>query len=152
MFPLTLAAADTMTTAEIVATTQAMIRIARVHGIAAAEIELIRAFYGTAAPAEGGPSFEELLEGSGPESRIDSAALTSPANRETVVALCFLTGYADGNLSAAEADLAKSIAAELTVSPQRQEEILAAIKDQLLAQLSHLPDAGSVAKVAQELD
>jgi hypothetical protein len=151
MFPLTLTAADTMTSAEIVATTQAMIRVARVHGITAAEVDLIRAFYGTGAQAEGGQSFNDLLEAAGPEMPMDAGRFSSAANRETVVALCYLTAYADGELSAAEIDVAKSVAAELGISTQRQEELLAAIKDHLLAQLSHLPDAGSVAKVAREL-
>ncbi|MGB0128622.1 MAG: hypothetical protein WBP72_13375 [Rhodocyclaceae bacterium] len=151
MFPLDLTAADTMTAAEIVATTRAMIRVARVHGITAAEIDLIRAFYGTSAQAEGGPSFEDLLESSGPETPIGAGGFGSVANRETVVALCYLTAYADGELSAGEREVAKAVAAELAIGPQKQEEILAGIKDQLLAQLSHLPDAGSVAKVAREL-
>lgn len=151
MFPLTLTAADTMTTAEIVAATQAMIRVARVHGITAPESDLIRAFYGTGAQAEGGPSFNDLLESSGPDSPMDAGRFGNAASRETVVALCYLTGYADGELSAAELDAAKSVAAELGVSAQRQDELLAAIKDHLLAQLSHLPDAGSVAKIAREL-
>jgi hypothetical protein len=151
MFPVTLTAADTMTTAELVATTQAMIRVARVHGITAAEIDLIRAFYGTGAQAEGGPSFNDLLEASGPDTPVDAGRFGNVSNRETVLALCYLTAYADGELSAAEIVVAKSIAGELGISAQRQEELLAAIKDHLLAQLSHLPDAASVARVAGEL-
>ena len=69
-----------------------------------------------------------------------------------IVALCVMTGFADGAFSVAEHAAVRSIANDLQIAQERFDAISNGVKDHMLSQLSHLPDAGSVAKVAKELD
>ena len=141
----------TMTGAELVIASKAMLKVAQVDGINPAEVDLIKAFYAGGPEAATGPSFDALLEAAAGELDVDASAFPSAGNRELLVSLCIITAYADGVLSKGELALVRALAAKLNVAPSRVDEILDGIKDQLLAKLSHLPDAASVAKVAREL-
>ena len=147
MFPFS--RLESMSNAAILATTQAMLKIAGVDGMQPAELEIIRAFYQNSG-ASGLPAFETLQEKAPLNRHIDHHAVSSAAEKEMLLALCVMTGYADGGLSAAELASIQSIAADLGAS-DKVEAIVAQVKDYMLAQLAHLPDAASVAKVAREL-
>lgn len=147
MFPF--AQVDSMSTPAILATTQAMLKIAGVDGMQAAELELIRNFYEQSGGADL-PDFATLQEKAPLNRHIDPHALTSAAEKEMLLALCVMTGYADGELSTAEQTAIHSIAGDLGMADQ-VDAIVARVKDFMLAQLAHLPDAASVAKVAKEL-
>lgn len=147
MFPFS--QVDSMSTPAILATTQAMLKIAGVDGMQAAELELIRNFY----EQSGGtdlPDFATLQEKAPLNRHIDPHALASAAEKEMLLALCVMTGYADGELSTAELAAIQSIAGDLGMADQ-VDAIIARVKDFMLAQLAHLPDAASVAQVAREL-
>ena len=146
MFPLM--SEVTLTPAQIAAATAAMLRIAHVDGACtAAEVELIRAFYGTDAD---GPSFATLL-GSYATASASAADFDDANAREVVLATCIMVAYADGELSAPELAALHALATDLGVDSGRFDHLLALVKDHMLARLAGLPDAGSVAAVAREL-
>jgi hypothetical protein len=62
-----------------------------------------------------------------------------------------MVAYADGALTAEELAAVRGVAAEIGTPAGRVDELLALVKDYMLAQLARLPDAGSVAVVAREL-
>jgi len=150
MFPLM---TDTpFSPAQIVAATRLMLAMARVDGAKTAEEEaLIRGFYtGCAEAGDGWPSFDSL------QARTDTAAATAAdfpdaGQRDTVLALCLMVAFADGALSEEEDRAARAMAAALGADDAVYAGILARVKDGMLASLSGLPDAGSVAVVAREL-
>jgi DnaJ-domain-containing protein 1 len=80
-----------------------------------------------------------------------AADFPDAGHRDMILALCIMVAYADGDYSAAERTAVLAAAASLGASGERVEQILAQVKDYMLAQLAHLPDAASVAVVAKEL-
>lgn len=140
-----------LSTAATLAAAKTMLEIAYVDGVKPQEVELIRDFYADAAAQGDGPRFDALLAEAGRGLRVDASAFAETEHRELVVALCVMTGYADGPFTAAEMAAVRSVAEQFGVGEQRLGEIVAAVKDYMLAQLSRLPDAASVAKVAREL-
>jgi len=147
MFPFS--QIESLSNAAVLATTQAMLKIAGVDGMQPAELDLIRDFYQNSG-ASGLPAFETLQEKAPLNRHIDHHAVASAAEKEMLLALCVMTGYAGGGLSAAELASIQSIAADLGMT-DRVDVIVALVKDYMLSQLAHLPDAASVAKVAREL-
>ena len=135
---------------EIVAATRAMLVVARADGIHEAEVELIRRFYEGAGNGAV-PEFEALLGEPGDSGAIDAAVFEDVEHRELVVALCVMAGYADGAMSEAELAAIRSAAKALGVAQTRLAEIIEGVKDHMVAQLAHLPEAASVAKVVREL-
>lgn len=152
MFPFF--TAESMNMDAVIASCKTMLKVAHVDGVHPAEIALIRQFYDSCVSSESGadwPVFDVLLQQSGEPFHVNAQAFSGIPEREMVVALGIMTGFADGVLSDAEQAAIKSIAADLEISSNRVDAINSAVKDHMLAQLSHLPDAGSVAKVAREL-
>ncbi len=147
MFPFS--QIESLSNAAILAITQAMLKIAGVDGLQPAELDLIRDFYQNSGGA-GLPEFATLQEKAPLNRHIDHHAVTSAAEKEMLLALCVMTGYADGGLSTAELAAIQSIANDIGTA-DRLDAIVAQVKDYMLAQLAHLPDAASVAKVAREL-
>lgn len=146
MFPLM--SEVTLTPPQMAAATSAMLRIAHVDDACTAEeVELIRTFYGDGIQ---GPSFEALL-GSYASTSPSAADFADAGAREMVLATCIMVAYADGELSAPELTALHALATGLGVDSGRFEHLLALVKDQMLARLAGLPDAGSVAAVAREL-
>ena len=139
---------EAMSSDAILATSQAMLKIAQIDGLQPPEVELIRNFY-----QNGGdlPAFESLLEKAPVDLHLNAHALANTAEKETLLALCVMVGYADGELSPEELAAIQGIATDLEVPVAALETIIAQVKDFMLAQLAHLPDAASVAKVAHEL-
>lgn len=144
-------AIEMMTQSAVVAASIAMLKIAHTDGVHQAEVDLIRSFYTGCANGADWPSFDNILQQSSKDVQIDAAAFNSGEEREGTVALCMMTAYADGSFSDAEAAAVRAIAGALGVTQDRLDAILALVKDDMLAHLSHLPDAGSVAQVAKEL-
>ena len=141
-----------LTPIQIAATADAMLKVAHVDGQKTQEeIELIRGFYESCAPDQDLPPFRSLLDKAAGQSYIDPSLFTEADQRDLVVSFSLMVAYADGVLSVAEREAVLSLARHLGVQDERFEQILTVVKDQLLAQLSGLPDAPSVAKVAQEL-
>jgi len=70
---------------------------------------------------------------------------------DTVVLMCLMTAYADGNLSPAERSHIQAIATTLGLDAAHFEAHLAQVRDELVGAISSLPDAGSVAVVVKEL-
>lgn len=131
--------------------TQAMLSVALVDGIHPAEAALIGQFYESSRSADM-PSTSSVM--ASPEAQpFDAAALAGgpAAFADTVVLMCLMTGYADGQLSPAELNHIHAMAVTLGVDAQRFGAHLANVRDELVGALSHLPDAESVAVVVKEL-
>jgi len=136
---------------QTVAATQLLLRVAHVDGARTAEeVALIRQFYdGCRNGAPDWPAFDSLQSGTADS---DAAGhFTEPAPRDVVVATCLMVAYADGALIDKELAAVHAVAAEIGMAATRVDELLALVKDYMLAQLARLPDAGSVAAVAREL-
>jgi hypothetical protein len=142
---------QTLSPAQVILLTKAMLSVALIDGLAPAEAALIGQFYESSRNTSM-PGTTELL--ARPDARqFDVAELAGcePELADTVVLMCLMTGYADGRLSDAERAQVQAIASELNVSDARFDELLAQVRDELIGALSHLPDAGSVAAVVKEL-
>ena len=148
MFPFL--APQSLSKNSLVAATKVMLKVARTDGLHPAEIALIEGFYSSSVSGAGSASFESVLQSS-EDFQVGASSFETEEEREMVVALGVMTGLADGIFSETEQTLVREIAASLGVSSERFVAIADGVKDQLLAQLSHLPDAGSVAAVAKEL-
>jgi len=136
---------------QTVAATRLLLRIAQVDGARTAEeVALIRLFYDSGRAAGAAcPDFDRL-EPAGPGAEF-ARTFGEVAQRDLVVATCLMVAYADGALTAEELSAVRAVAEEIGTPAARVDELLALVKDYLLAQLARLPDAGSVAVVAREL-
>ncbi|MGS5085959.1 TerB family tellurite resistance protein [Hydrogenophaga sp. A37] len=134
---------------QVIQLTQAMLSVALVDGIHPAEAALIGQFYENSRQADM-PTTAAMLSDT---HSFDAQAMAgSPAEvADTVVLMCLMTGYADGQLSAEERALVQSYATALNVDAERFEALLGQVRDELIGALSHLPDAESVANVVREL-
>ncbi len=149
MFPLL--ANVSLDTDQTIAATRLLLHIAHVDGAQTAEeVALIRSFYEGAGDGDGAtwPDFATLQPVRAGEF---SQTFAEPAQRDLVVAFCLMVAYADGTLSADELSAVAAVAAGIGMPPARVDELLALVKDHMLAQFARLPDAASVATVAREL-
>lgn len=138
--------------AQVVAATRLMLRIAHVDGARTAEeVALIRQFYEAGRDAGADfPSFDAIAAEQGAVT-VAAGAFPDAGHRDMILALCMMVAYADGDLSAHEHAAVGQVAGSLGVTVERTEQVLALVKDYMLAQLAGLPDAASVAVVAKEL-
>lgn len=136
---------------QTVAATQLLLRIAHVDGAKTAEeVALIRNFYDACRNgADDWPVFDSL--GTETQNTSPAGAFRDAAQRDLVVATCLLVAYADGALIAEELAAVRVVATEIGMPAARVDELLALVKDYMLAQFARLPDAASVAAVAREL-
>ncbi|MFZ6639414.1 TerB family tellurite resistance protein [Undibacterium sp. TC4M20W] len=148
MFPFF--APQSLSDSAIIAASKIMLQVAKTDDIHPAESALIKSFYEGSISTASHPSFDELLAAADAY-KLAASDFATEQEREMVVALSVMTGFADGTFSDAETQAVRDIAAALNLAPGRFDEINETIKDHMLAQLSHLPDAGSVAVVAKEL-
>jgi hypothetical protein len=141
-----------LTPAQVIAATRLMLHVAHVDGARTEEeVALIRQFYAAGGPTDSdSPGFEELSSGRG-VADVSAQDFPDAKHRDMIMALCLMVAYADGELSTPERIAVGRAAATLGLSDERVEQILAQVKDYMLAQLSRLPDAASVAVVAKEL-
>lgn len=152
MFPLM--TERPLSAAQVVAATRLVLHIARVDDAGTAEeVALLRQFYDACRAAGTGadfPAFDTIKDGQGSDV-ISVRDFPDPGHRDMVIALCLMVAYADGELSASERAAVSKAANDLGLAADHVERILAQIKDFMLAHLSGLPDASSVAAVAKEL-
>lgn len=136
---------------QTVAATQLLLRIAHVDGRGSAEeVALIHQFYEACRNGAGDwPDFESLQTET--QNITPAGAFREASQRDLVVATCLMVAYADGALIDKELAAVHAVAAEIGMAATRVDELLALVKDYMLAQLARLPDAGSVAAVAREL-
>lgn len=147
MFPFF--APQALTDSAIISATKIMLKVAATDGVHPAEIALIESFYNSGAIADGS-SFASVAQASADFS-VTHDSFSNDQEREMAVALSVMTGYADGSYSEKEHAVVRDITVNLGITMSRLDEIIETIKDHMLAQLSHLPDAASVAVVAKEL-
>ena len=138
--------------AQVVAATRLVLHIARVDDAGTVEeVALIRQFYDACRTAGADfPAFDTIKDEQGSDV-ISARDFPDPGHRDMVIALCLMVAYADGELSASERAAVGKAANGLGLAAEHVERILAQIKDFMLAHLSGLPDASSVAAVAKEL-
>lgn len=150
MFPFF--APQAMSGTALIAATKTMLKVAHTDGLHPAEAALIENFYSSAIneSSTSAPSFASLSDNIA-DFMVEANNFENDAEREMVLALCVMTGFADGSYSQSEQETVRSIAARLQIADERLMHIVEAVKDHMLAQLSHLPDAASVARVAKEL-
>ncbi|MDB5930313.1 MAG: hypothetical protein JWR60_2020 [Polaromonas sp.] len=136
---------------QVVQLTKAMLSVASVDGIQPAEAALIGQFY-ESSRNDAMPTTAAFL--SDPAARqFDAAGLAGSTAEfaDTLVLMCLMTGYADGQLSPEERSHVQAMATALGLDEARFEAHLAQVRDDLVGAISHLPDAGSVAAVVREL-
>ncbi len=140
-----------LTPAQVIAATRLMLHIAHIDGARTAEeVALIRQFYDACRTATADFLAFETLDGQG-AANVTASDFPDAGQRDMIVALCVMVAYADGELSAAESAAVGNAARSLGLTDERVEQIIALVKDHMLAQLARLPDAASVAVVAKEL-
>ncbi len=137
--------------AQVNTLTRAMLSVARVDSIQPAEAALIGQFYETSRNMDMPTTATFLASSTAHEFATSELTGSTAAFADTVVLMCFMTAYADGNLSADELTHIQTIAKSLEMETTRFDAHLARVRDDLVAALSHLPDAGSVAAVVREL-
>ncbi len=150
MFPLK---TDTPLTQEhVVAMTRLMLQVANVDDEKTTEeVALISSFYeGCAKAGKGWQDFASLANESAVPT-IAASDFADPGQREMAVATCLMVAWADGAFSPREDEAVRSIALRLGVDSERFAQVLALVKDHLLAQFARLPDTGSIVAVAKEL-
>lgn len=137
--------------AHVVQLTRAMLSVAAVDGIQPSEAALIGGFYDSTRNADMPTTALFLADPAAQNFDTTVLAGSSAEFADTVVLMCLMTAYADGQLSAAERSHVQTIATALDMDSARFEAHLAKVRDDLLSALSHLPDAGSVAAVVRKL-
>lgn len=137
--------------AQVNTLTRAMLSVARVDSVQPAEAALIGQFYETSRNGDMPTTATFLASSTAHEFATSELAGSTAAFADTVVLMCLMTAYADGNLSAEELTHIQTIAKSLEMETTRFDAHLARVRDDLVAALSHLPDAGSVAAVVLEL-
>ena len=132
------------------AATRLLLRIAHVDGARTAEeVALIRWFHDSGRGASvDWPAFDALQATQDGDL---AETFSESGQRDLVLATCLMVAYADGALTAEELAAVRGVAEEIGTPTGRVDELLALVKDYMLAQLARLPDAGSVAVVAREL-
>lgn len=146
------ASAAPLSPAQIVAATCAMLAISRVDpGNADEELALIRGFYEGFLPNAALPLFQSLIDKPDTGSKLDPGLFAEPEQRDLVLASCLMVAYADGALSSAERGAVLAFSQQMGITGAQFDTIVRIVQDYLLQQISGLPDAASVAKVAQEL-
>ena len=136
---------------QVIQLTQAMLSVAAVDGMHPAEAALIGQFFESSRRADM-PSTANLLASSELQP-FDVATLAGSSDEfaETLILMCLMTAYADGQLSMAERVQVQAMANAAGLEASRFDALLAQVRDQLVGALSGLPDAGSVAVVVKEL-
>jgi tellurite resistance protein len=136
---------------QVLQITQTMLSVARVDGIQSAEAALIGQFYEASRSAEMPPMQVVITEAEAQPFKPADLAGSTAEFADTVILMCLMTAYADGQLSQGERKQIQDVASALGVDSARVQGHLAHVRDELIGALSHLPDAASVAAVVGEL-
>lgn len=137
--------------AQVILLTKAMLSVALVDGIHPAEAALIGQFYESSRSTDMPTTSAVMASPNAQSFDVATLAGSSAAFADTLVLMCLMTAFADGQLSLAEKNHVQTMASKLGVDGQRFEAHLAHVRDELVGALSHLPDAASVAVVVKEL-
>lgn len=137
--------------AQVTQLTQAMLSVALVDGIHPAEAALIGQFYESSRSADM-PSTATTLAMDASAFDAHSLLPCAPEFADTVVLMCLMAAYADGDFSSAERAHVQALAATLGIGAARFELHIGQVRDGLVGALSHLPDTASVAAVVQKLN
>lgn len=137
--------------AQVTLLTKAMLSVALVDGIHPAEAALIGQFYESSRSPDMPTTSSVMASPAAQPFDIATLADSPSAFADTLVLMCLMTAYADGQFSLTEKNHIHAIASKLGVDAQRFDTLLATVRDELVGALSHLPDAGSVAVVVREL-
>ena len=150
MFPLK---TDTpLTQAQVVAITRLMLQVAHVDGEKTAEeVALIRGFYESCVEAGNGWQDFASLAGESLVPAITASDFTDQGQREMALATGLMVAWADGAFSPKEDEAVRNIAVNLGVDNDRFAQVLALVKDHMLAQFARLPDTGSIVALAKEM-
>ena len=140
-----------LTAAQLVQLTRAMLSVATIDGIHPAEAALIGQFYEGSRTPDMAPVQAVLSAAEASPFQPGELAGSGADFADTVVLMCLMTAYADGRLTAAERAQVEQIGQVMGMSDAQLENHQAQVQDQLVGALSHLPDADSVAKVVREL-
>jgi hypothetical protein len=140
----------TMTKAQVLALTAAMLSTAHVDGVQPAELALIERFYAEAGVV-GLPPFSEAIQASEQGRTFIHEAAADRDFAEQLVLMCLMTGYADGQFSDRERVHVAGIAGEAGLSDAQVEQLHRQVKDALIGSLAHLPDSESIAALAKTL-
>ena len=140
-----------LSSTQVTQLTKAMLSVALVDGIHPAEAALIGQFYESSRSADMPITAAILATPKNHALDVEALKGSSTIFADTVVLMCLMTAYADGQLSSTEHAHIHEIATALGVDATRFEGHLAQVRDALVGALSHLPDAGSVAVVVKEL-
>lgn len=140
----------TMTEAQIVAMVACMLSVAHVDGLRPEETALIRKFYEDSW-IEGMPAFDTLPLDGGNAFTLLGALPRSQEFADQLVMMAAMTGFCDGNFSAAERVHVDRLALAVGTGAERVEELVQEVKDSLIKSLAHLPDSGGVAALAKSL-
>lgn len=135
-----------LSTAQIKSACLAMLEVAHAGGeLHPAELSLIRSFWESAEPAL--PAFD-----ANNTEAFSPALFTEQSHKLLLLDLCVACAFADGNYSSEEKQVTASVAEQLGLSAQVLAERTADVRASFLGSLSHLPDAQSVAALAQHLE
>lgn len=137
---------------QILQVTRAMLSVATVDGIHSAEAALIGQFYKSSRSPDMPATAIVLATEEAKPFKFAELAGSSAEFADTLVLMCLMTAYADGQLTTAERAKVDEIATASGMDSARVEAHLAQVRDQLIGAISHLPDAGSVAVVLGELE
>ena len=137
--------------AQVLQITRAMLLVAGVDGIQSAEAALIGQFYEASRTADMPPVQLLITESEAQPFKTTDLAGSSGEFADTLILMCLMTAYADGQLSQGERNQIQSVASALGIDSARMQAHLAQVRDELIGALSHLPDAASVAAVVGEL-
>ena len=143
---------NSLTKDQVLAMVACMLAVAKVDGIRSEEIAVIRAFY-ESSNVPGLTPFAVVEETTHNLATLPGLATgaVKPDFAEQLVLASFLTGYADGRLTAGERAQVAAIAQQLGVSEKRTAELQIEVKDSLIGTLAHLPDSDSVAALAKTM-
>ncbi|RYX96983.1 MAG: TerB family tellurite resistance protein [Comamonadaceae bacterium] len=142
---------QSLTPAQVVQLTQAMLAVAAIDGIHPAETALVSQFYESSRAGDMPDTSSMMANADKARFKPETLAGVDAAFADTLVLMCLMSGYADGKLSDAERNYIQSLATAAGMKDDAFGTHLAQVRDELTGALSHLPDAASVAAVVGKL-
>jgi uncharacterized membrane protein YebE (DUF533 family) len=130
---------------------QGMLRVAHSDGVHIRELVLIREFYESCrADAKGLADFSDL-EKTPFDVDVAREVLSTPELKQTFLGSCYLVAYADGAVSAGEANTLTALAQELGIDAATVKEVSERVKDSLLQQVARSANLEALQRIAQKL-
>lgn len=133
---------------EIRVIAQGLNEVAKIDGVHESERKMIEEFF--EACRQEAPEHLEDLDGFDIETAKE--VLTREETRMLFIKTLILLCYADGSYSSGEAEAVRRYAEALDISGGKLDALHEAVKDFLLAQLSHLTNVDALKEVGKELE